>query len=221
MSSALRRSLAPASLALVLALALPWMAQAAYEASRVLQAAAARGPRVVEQAQALVSLIDRSSAQEDERRLAAVNSFFNQRLAFREDIDTWGVPDYWAAPLESLDKRAGDCEDYAIGKYFALTSSGVPASRLRMVYVRARLAGQSLAHMVLAYYAEPGADPLILDNLRPEVLPASRRPDLTPVFSFNTEGLWQGTGQTTAGDPIARLSVWRDLVAKARAEGFL
>ncbi|MCE4554514.1 transglutaminase-like cysteine peptidase [Roseateles cellulosilyticus] len=200
---------------------LPWLAAAAYDASRVLEAAARRGPRVAEQAQALVQLIERSGTEEESLRLRDVNEFFNRRLAFRDDTVTWGVPDYWASPLEGLDKRAGDCEDYAAAKYFSLAASGVPTARLRMVYVRARLDGQSLAHMVLAYYAQPGAEPLILDNLRPEVLPASQRPDLTPVFSFNTEGLWQGVGAVQAGDPLARLSLWRDLVAKARAEGFL
>ncbi len=209
------------SLTLLGALLLPWLVWAAYDAVKVLEVAAARGPKVLEQAQALVGLIERMSAQDEERRLTAANNFFNQRIAFKDDPEVWGVPDYWAAPLESLEKRAGDCEDYAIAKYFALASSGVPVSRLRMVYVRARLSGQSLAHMVLAYYAEPGAEPLILDNLRPDVLPASRRSDLTPVFSFNTEGLWQGVGQTTQGDPLARLSLWRELVAKVRAEGFL
>ena len=199
----------------------PVLALAAYDAARVLEAAAARGPKVVEQAQALVQQIERSAALEELQRLKEVNDFFNRRLAFKEDAITWGVPDYWASPLESLEKRAGDCEDYAIAKYFSLAATGVPTARLRMVYVRARLSGQSLAHMVLAYYAQPGAEPLILDNLRPEVLPASQRPDLTPVFSFNTEGLWQGSGQVTAGDPMARLSLWRELVAKVRAEGFL
>ena len=194
---------------------------AAYDAAHVLEAAAARGPRVVEQAQALVQQIERSAAHEDLQRLKDINDFFNRRLAFKDDAVTWGVPDYWASPLESLDKRAGDCEDYAIAKYFSLTAAGVPTARLRLVYVRARLAGQSLAHMVLAYYAQPGAEPMILDNLRPEVLPASQRADLTPVFSFNTEGLWQGTGQVTAGDPLARLSLWREGVVKVRAEGFL
>ncbi|NCT85626.1 MAG: hypothetical protein GXC94_20940 [Comamonadaceae bacterium] len=203
----------------VLAL-LPVLA-AAYDAARVLEAAAARGPKVAEQAQALVQQIERSAAQEDLQRLREINDFFNRRLAFKDDAVTWGVPDYWASPLESLDKRAGDCEDYAIAKYFSLTAAGMPTARLRLVYVRARLAGQSLAHMVLAYYAQPNAEPLILDNLRPEVLPASQRGDLTPVFSFNTEGLWQGTGQVTAGDPLARLTLWRELVAKVRAEGFL
>ncbi|MGM9485637.1 transglutaminase-like cysteine peptidase [Roseateles sp. NT4] len=199
----------------------PVLALAAYDAARVLEAAAARGPRVVEQAQALVQQIERSGTAEELKRLKDINDFFNRRLAFREDSVTWGVADYWASPLESLEKRAGDCEDYAIAKYFSLAASGVPTAKLRMVYVRAKLQGQSLAHMVLAYYAQPDAEPLILDNLRPEVLPASQRPDLTPVFSFNTEGLWQGVGQVTAGDPLARLSLWRELVAKVRAEGFL
>jgi len=200
---------------------LPLLAAAAYDAARVLEAAAERGPRVVEQAQALVQQIERSGMQDELQRLKDVNDFFNRRLAFRDDAVTWGMPDYWASPLESLDKRAGDCEDYAIAKYFSLAGAGVPTAKLRLVYVRARMQGQSLAHMVLAYYAQPGAEPLILDNLRTEVLPASQRADLTPVFSFNTEGLWQGVGQVTAGDPLARLSLWRELVAKVRAEGFL
>lgn len=199
----------------------PVLALAAYDASRVLEAAAARGPRVVEQAQALVQQIERSGTVEELQRLKDINDFFNRRVAFRDDAVTWNLADYWASPLESLEKRAGDCEDYAIAKYFSLAASGVPTAKLRMVYVRARLQGQQLAHMVLAYYAQPGAEPLILDNLRPEVLPASQRTDLTPVFSFNTEGLWQGVGQVAAGDPLARLSLWRELVAKVRAEGFL
>lgn len=203
-------------------LVLPCLAAAAFEASRVMEAAAQRGPRVAEQALALLQQIERSSGHEDElQRLQEINDFFNRRVDFRDDAVTWGVPDYWASPLETLDRRAGDCEDYAIAKYFSLAAAGVPTARLRMVYVRARMQGQSLAHMVLAYHAQPGAEPLILDNLRPEVLPASQRSDLTPVFSFNTEGLWQGVGQVTAGDPLARLSLWRDLVAKVRKEGFI
>jgi len=92
-----------------------------------------------------------------------------------------------------------------------------------MVYVRAQIGGPggpTQAHMVLAYCAFPAAEPLILDNLITDVRPASRRPDLEPVFSFNSEGLWQGVGAQAARDPVARLSRWRDVLAKARAEGF-
>ena len=75
--------------------------------------------------------------------------------------------------------------------------------------------------MVLAYHANPGDEPLILDNLVPEVLPASARPDLTPLFSFSADGLWHGTGSVSAGDPLARVTRWREVWNKTRAEGFL
>jgi len=93
-------------------------------------------------------------------------------------------------------------------------------AKLRLVYVRAQVAGTVQAHMVLAYYRAPNVEPLILDNLVGELRPASQRPDLVPVFSFNSDGLWQGVGPQAAGDPLARLSRWREVLAKARAEGF-
>lgn len=192
----------------------------AFDSARLLEAAARIGPRAVAEVQPLLQVIERASALDEERRLALINTFFNQRISFHEDVEVWGKLDYWASPLESLDKGRGDCEDYAIAKYFSLVSAGMPVAKLRMVYVRAQLGGKSLAHMVLAYYAQPGAEPMILDNLIAEVRPASGRGDLQPVFSFNSEGLWQGVGQTSQGDPVARLSLWRDLLAKVRAEGF-
>ncbi|MBL3278677.1 hypothetical protein ELP91_28930, partial [Klebsiella pneumoniae] len=79
--------------------------------------------------------------------------------------DVWGQVDYWGSPLETLTKGQGDCEDYAIGKYFALMAAGVPSARMRLVYVRAQNGGVIQAHMVLAYYPTPDAEPLILDNL--------------------------------------------------------
>ena len=193
---------------------------AALDNARLLESAAKFNPRTVAEAQALVQAIERAGALEELARLNALNSFFNRRIEFRDDIEVWGKSDFWASPWEGLDKGRGDCEDYAIAKYFSLLSAGTPVFKLRMVYVRATVGGRSLAHMVLAYYAEPGADPLILDNLIGEVLPASQRPDLQPVFSFNSEGLWQGVGATTAGNPLARLSQWRDLLTKVKAEGF-
>jgi hypothetical protein len=70
---------------------------------------------------------------------------------------------------------------------------------------------------VLAYYATPNADPLVLDNLNPQILPASQRSDLSPIFSFNSAGLWQGTGNNASKSNLSR---WQDLLTRARAEGF-
>jgi predicted transglutaminase-like cysteine proteinase len=172
---------------------------------------------------ALQAALAASADLDDAGQLQAMNQFFNRRIVSREDIDVWGQVDYWASPLEMLEKGAGDCEDFAIAKYFSLVALGVPTQRLRLVYVRAQLGGPGgpvQAHMVLAYYATANAEPLILDNLITEVRSASRRADLVPVFSFNSEGLWQGVGSQSAGDPTARLSRWRELLGKARAEGF-
>ena len=192
----------------------------AWDSERMLEAAGRHGSRTLAAARQLQQLVERLAAQDDAQRLKAVNDFFNQRIAFRDDQTVWGQVDYWASPLETLERGQGDCEDYAIAKYFSLLATGVPQARLRLVYVRAMLDGRPQAHMVLAYYAQPEAEPVILDNLQPEVKPASARTDLAPVFSFNAEGLWQGVGATSAGNPVARLSIWRDALAKIRAEGF-
>jgi predicted transglutaminase-like cysteine proteinase len=196
----------------------------AWDAGRMTQAAQRMGPRAVAGVRALQPLLQQMAAMDDDARLQAVNQFFNRRIVYAEDIEVWGQIDYWASPLEMLEKGRGDCEDYAIGKYFSLVASGMPVAKLRMVYVRAQLgapSGPVQAHMVLAYYASPAAEPLILDSLITEIRPASRRPDLTPVFSFNSEGLWQGVGAQSAGDPLARLSRWREILVKVRQEGFL
>lgn len=206
------------------ALALVALSVQAVDTDRIVKSAQKYGPTGVANAKALQQVMASVSGRDDAAKLKAVNDFFNQRLAYMEDIDNWGVEDYWASPLESLGKGAGDCEDYAIGKYFTLTTLGMPHARLRMVYVRASIPSAPkgyVAHMVLAYYPTPEAEPLVLDNLQPGIHPAGERPDLTPVFSFNAEGLWQGVGSIRAnGDPLVRLSKWREALTRARQDGF-
>lgn len=211
---------------IVLAACLLWSCALprAWDVDRAQQAAQRLGVRAVQGLRVLQPVLASAVAADDAQRLDAINQFFNRHVLFRDDAETWQVADHWASPLETLQQGAGDCEDFAIAKYFALLASGMPASRLRLVYVRLHAGGAGgpgQPHMVLAYYAAPQAEPLILDNLVTDIRPASRRGDLTPVFSFNSEGLWQGAGAQSLGDPAARLSRWRDVLAKARAEGFL
>ena len=219
---------APGLLALLLGLSLLLAGRdsSAWDVDRLRQSAQRQGGQAPETMRALVDLVAQLAGHDDETRLQQINQFVNRRVLFREDIDVWGQIDYWATPIEMFSKGAGDCEDYAIAKYFSLIAAGVQPARLRLVYVKATLNGpggsSQQAHMVLAYYPAPGAsDPSILDNLVAEIRPASRRPDLAPVFSFNAEGLWTGTQGPGAGDPLARLSRWRDLLARAREQGFL
>jgi predicted transglutaminase-like cysteine proteinase len=202
------------------------MNSTAWDADRIRLTGYRQGVAQQEAMRALLDAVAAASHLDDEARLQTLNLFFNRRVVFRDDIEVWGQIDYWATPLEMLGRGEGDCEDYAIAKYFSLVAAGVNPARMRLVYVKATLAGVSgavqQAHMVLAYYGAGGnTDPLILDNLISEIRPASRRPDLLPVFSFNTEGLWSGTQGPGAGDPVSRLSRWRDLLARARDQGFM
>lgn len=192
----------------------------AVDTTRLSQTAQRLGPTAVHHTQALMREMTALAGADDGEKLKGINSFYNRSVLFRSDQDNWGTVDYWASPIELLNRGQGDCEDYAIGKYFSLIAMGVSPAKMRMVYVRAQTGGTIQAHMVLAYYPEPTAEPLILDNLITDIRPASRRPDLAPVFSFNAEGLWQGVGGSSAGDPVARLSRWREVLNKAKAEGW-
>ena len=192
----------------------------AFDSARVMATAQRMGSGTAARAQALVKAIQEASRMGEVARLGHINAHLNQNIQYRDDQEIWGVLDYWATPLEMLSKGQGDCEDYAIGKYFSLIAAGVPSVKMRLVYVRAQLDGSIQPHMVLAYYPSPNAEPLILDNLIDEIRSASQRPDLAPVFSFNAEGLWQGVTGASAGDPTARLSKWRDVFNKVRAEGW-
>lgn len=162
----------------------------------------------------------------EDEQIRRINEFVNRRVLFENDQDIWGQKDYWATPLETLGRGAGDCEDYAIAKYISLRLLGVDNDKLRITYVKARIGGPrstiSEAHMVLGYYPAPDAEPLILDNLIGDIRPASSRSDLMPVFGFNSEGIWTGAGPgaNSAGSATSRLSRWRDVIARLQAEGF-
>lgn len=158
----------------------------------------------------------------DREKLDRINSFFNQRYRYVSDDVLWGQIDFWATLLDSASKSAGDCEDFAIAKYVSLLNAGVEENKLRLTYVLARVTvnGVSVSepHMVLAYYPEPGAEPLILDNLNFEIKLASTRTDLAPVYAFNSSGMWLRGADQSAADPTTRISKWRDVLTRLQQE---
>ncbi|KGK41291.1 transglutaminase [Nitrincola sp. A-D6] len=164
-----------------------------------------------------------AQAETERHKLDIVNQFVHQYVRYRTDQRLYGVEDYWASPLETLGKGLGDCEDYAILQYVSLRQAGISDDRLRLIYVNARMGGPrssiTQAHMVLGYYATPTSEPIILDSLITNIRPASERSDLSPVFSFNSEGLWAGGATSPAASSTARLSRWRNLLDKIQQEG--
>lgn len=165
-------------------------------------------------------LIEEARDLPDQDKLNKVNTFFNRRVLYQTDAQVWQQEDYWATPLEFMGRGAGDCEDFSIAKYITLQMMGIKNEHLRLSYVRYKVgATPPIAHMVLGYYPEPTAEPLILDNMISSVRLASMRTDLAPVFSFNSDGLWVGGATTSSADPTARLSRWRDVLERMRQDG--
>jgi len=118
-----------------------------------------------------------------------------------------------------LTTHGADCEDYVIAKYYTLKELGVAVDKLRITYVKAKRINQ--AHMVLTYFPNPDAIPLVLDNLISKIFSADRRKDLEPVYSFNASGMWlermKGQG-IRMGNPN-KLDLWTDLRLRMAAQG--
>lgn len=207
-----------------LGLALAWLLSdvRAWNASRFQELAFREGgAHAVRRLEGWLKLLEQLKAQPVPAQLDAVNDFWNTEILASLDSRIWKKDDYWATPLQTLIKGAGDCEDFVIGKYFSLRRLGVPMEKMRLIYVRARRSvskpGSDIAHMVLGIYETPYSDPLILDNLIDTIRNASSRRDLTPVFSFDAESIYVGGKASSKSTHINR---WQDLLVRMRNEGF-
>lgn len=152
------------------------------------------GPVAANRIRYWATLIKQGKQLPATQQLNQTNQFFND-ARFVTDQEIWQREDYWATPTEFLVKDAGDCEDFAIAKYFTLRLMGVDDKKLRISYVKALKLNQP--HMVLTYYPSPKGTPLILDNINPQILSAGEREDLIPVYSFNGTTLWLARTRNT------------------------
>lgn len=154
----------------------------------------------------LENLLISAASKPDMGKLELVNRFFNNRIRYASDTEVWGVKEYWATPAELIKRGAGDCEDFAIAKYFTLRKAGVKDDKLRVTY--GKLITTGVAHMVLCY-----AGTFILDNILDEIMTVSDRSDFVQKVGFNCDGIWMfknGEMKRASGDS-KRLSMWKEL----------
>lgn len=109
-------------------------------------------------------------------------------ISYVDDQQNWGKSDYWATPAEFL-TRGGDCEDFAIAKYMALKSLGVPEDHMRITIVHDTV--KNIPHAILIVYAEDG--PLVLDNQSRITQKADDITRYKPIFSINETAWWLHT----------------------------
>ncbi len=144
-------------------------------------------------------------------KVKAVNAYFNSNYKVSDDLTLWAEEDHWATPKEFAAKGAGDCEDFAIAKYFELVAENVPKELLALSYVT--LNGNQ-SHMVLLYHDQTEKAWFVLDSYNPAVLPVSKRPDLDFIYSFNELGVWV-PDKKVIGKKVAEassLSKWQEIL---------
>jgi predicted transglutaminase-like cysteine proteinase len=128
-------------------------------------------------------LADQVAGLSDKAMLDLVNRTVNGAMTYKSDQAVWGVGDYWATPVEMARKGAGDCEDFAIAKYWALRSLGIPDDKLQLVLLQDTR--RQLFHAVLIAHTGSGA--YVLDNVSNRLLADTDYTQYQPIMSFAGE----------------------------------
>lgn len=129
-------------------------------------------------------IMGQARGQDPASQLKMINSFFN-KWPYRLDQDVYGVSDWWATPQEFL-KLSGDCEDYAIIKYFALRELDFSENDLRIVVLKDRIRG--IGHAVLVVFLHGEA--FVLDNLTDAIFGHGKYRHYVPQYSLNEKHRW-------------------------------
>jgi len=121
------------------------------------------------------------SALEGEARLERVNALVNNALRFSPDLERTALEDAWITPEALFEATEGDCEDFALAKYWLLRAAGTPERDLYIMVVRDLAAGAP--HAFLAVRKPDGFR--ILDSRTSAVLSPEAMADIVPVITVS------------------------------------
>lgn len=127
----------------------------------------------------------------------AVNTTVNLQIKYTNDPNACTQDgcgeDYWKSGVESMQSMKGDCEDYAIQKYFILQYLGVPEDRMVIALVDAGKEGH-IDHAVLLLNISGDttkkSDYIILDGFDNEAIVDSAYSKYVFYEAMNQDGFW-------------------------------
>jgi len=119
-------------------------------------------------------------------RADLVNRFVNNRVTFLDDSRQFGRADVWLTASETLRRRRGDCEDYAIAKMQLLREAGIAERDMYLVIAKDLVRRSD--HAILVVRA--GQRMLMLDNGSDELLDSESVADYRPVLTFAAGKAW-------------------------------
>ena len=136
-------------------------------------------------ARTFLAIVAQGRALNGIARIGVINRAVNLAIEPMSDMAQWGVPDRWSPPLETFTTGRGDCEDYAIAKYVALTAAGIPAQDVKLVIVRNTAANED--HAIVA--VRDGGDWIMLDNRWLTLVKDAAMPKIVPEFVLDDAGV--------------------------------
>ena len=125
-------------------------------------------------------------------QMKEVNDWANDHPYILDQVN-WGVEDYWETPYEFMTVN-GDCEDYAIAKYYSLRLLGVPPEKMRVMIVQDLNLG-GVIHAILGVDVDDQL--IILDNQIKQVIPAMKIYHYRPIYGINENWWWAYTPKYT------------------------
>ncbi|MBE0531204.1 MAG: transglutaminase-like cysteine peptidase [Rhodospirillales bacterium] len=135
-------------------------------------------------ARRVAGLVERLASSDRSHQIAAVNEAVNA-VPYESDAQKFGTQDRWQSPLDFFD-GSGDCEDFAIAKYFMLRQLGVSDDDLRIViYFEPR---NQAMHAILASTADGRM--AILDNRSARITSVADYPAAAPKYAVNVGKRW-------------------------------
>ena len=136
-------------------------------------------------AKKFLAIVAEGRTRSGRARIGVINRAINLAVRPMSDLAQWGVEDRWTAPLATLTSGLGDCEDYAIAKYFALTEAGIAAKDVKLVVVRDLVVDED--HAVVAVRLDGSW--LILDNRRLALVNDIEMRRVIPLFVLDSGGV--------------------------------
>jgi predicted transglutaminase-like cysteine proteinase len=130
-------------------------------------------------ARSFLDIVAEGRAQTGRARIGVINRAVNMAIQAARD------PAHWRAPLDTLSAGRGDCKDYAIAKYVALTAAGIAAQDVKLVIVRNLAANED--HAVVAVRDE--GNWIVLDNRWLTLVEDIEMPKVIPLFVLDERGV--------------------------------
>jgi predicted transglutaminase-like cysteine proteinase len=136
-------------------------------------------------ARQLLRIVERGRQRTGRARLGEINRAVNLSIKATSDWSQYGADDFWSTPLATLEKGAGDCEDYAILKYLALREAGISPDDLRLLIVS--YPRRRIFHAVLAVHLDE--EWLLLDNLTMAMVNSLEATQYRPLIALDDHAM--------------------------------